>query len=69
MYLNNLKDQFAVLPVKNPHAKDISTLQAVEDALRMRAAYSIYVSVIKGIVKDKENYKGRTLFNEIYQQD
>jgi hypothetical protein len=69
MYLNNLKDQFATLPVKNPYTSDISTLQAVEDALRVRAAYSIYVSVIQGIVKAKDTIKGRTLFNEVYQQE
>ena len=69
MYLNNLKDQFGTLPVKNPFASDITTLQAVEDALRVRAAYSIYVSVIQGIVKAKDTIKSRTLFNEVYQQE
>ena len=69
MYLNNLKDQFASLPVKNQYASDITTLKAVEDALRVRAAYSIYVSVVQGIVKAKDTIKGRTLFNEVYHQD
>lgn len=69
MYLNNLRGQFVSLPTKNPHASDITTLQAVEDALRVRAAYSIYVSVLQGIAKAKDTIKGRTLFNEVYQQD
>jgi len=69
VYLNNLKDQFASLPAKNPYASDITTLKAVEDALRVRAAYSIFVSVVQGIVKAKDTIKGRTLFNEVYQQD
>ena len=41
----------------------------MEDALRVRAAYSIYVSVVQGIVKAKDTIKSRTLFNEVYQQD
>lgn len=68
-YLNNLRSQFSSLPVKNAHSKDITTLGAVEDALRVRAAYSIYVSVLQGIAKHKETIKGKTLYNEIYQQD
>jgi hypothetical protein len=41
----------------------------VEDALRVRAAYQVYISVVNGIAKDKEIIKSRTLYNEVYQQD
>jgi hypothetical protein len=35
----------------------------------VRAAYSIFNSVINGIKKDKPTTNSKTLFNEIYQQD
>lgn len=68
-YLNNLPSQFAALPVKNPFIANINSLEAVENALRVRAAYAIFTSVVKGISKDKPSIKPRILFNEIYQQD
>ena len=48
---------------------DISTLASVENALRIRAAYSVYSSVNLGVVRDKAKYTSRQLFNEQYQQD
>lgn len=45
------------------------TLDAIEDALRVRAAYQVYCSVIQGIKKDKAHFKTKTLYNEVYQQD
>lgn len=41
----------------------------MEDALRVRAAYSIYHSVVKGMMVDKAKYQSRALYNEVYQQD
>ena len=41
----------------------------MESALRVRAAYSIYQSVVLGVMKDKAKYQSRALFNEVYQQD
>lgn len=68
-YLNDLPSQFASLPVKNAYSSDLCSIAAVEDALKIRAAYAIYTSIIKGIVKDKPNFKAKILFNEIYQID
>ena len=68
-YMNNLPAQFASLPAKNPFSSNVGTLEAVEDALRVRAAYAIYTSVVQGIAKDKATVKPRTLYNEMYQQD
>ena len=67
--MNDLRSQFSTLPLKNAHSSDITTLAAVEDALRVRAAYSIYVSVLQGIAKHKDSVKGKILYNEMYQQE
>jgi len=67
--MNDLPAQFASLPVKNPFAGQQVSLDAVESALRVRAAYSIFQSVVQGVMKDKANYQSRVLFNEVYQQD
>ena len=67
-YLNNLPGQFDTLPVKNSH-KNIVTLAAVEEALRVRAAYSVYRSVLLGMAKAKGTVSSKEIFNEIYQQD
>lgn len=69
--MNNLPQQFEVLPVRNPHAADVTAVQAIEDALRVRAAYAIYKTVIHGIAKDKvaNVVSTKQIFNEIYQQD
>lgn len=64
----DLAKQFQTLPVKNSFGK-IDSLEALEDALRIRAAYAIYNSVLKGVAKDKESIKSRSLYNEVYQQD
>lgn len=68
-YMNDIPAQFEKLPVSNAFAKDITSLQALEDALRVRAAYAIYNSVVKGIAKDRENIKSKILMNEMYQID
>jgi acyl-CoA oxidase len=68
-YLNDLPKQFEVLPVANGGHKNLRTLVAVEEALRVRAAYSVYRSVIQGMAKDKGAFTARQLNNEVYQQD
>ena len=67
-YLNGLDSQFTTLPIKNTHS-DFSTLDSVEDALRVRAAYAIYLGVIQGIKKQKDTLGSKALYNEVFYQD
>jgi hypothetical protein len=64
-YLNDLEQQFASMPYKNTFGGNL-TLDAVEDALRVRAAYQVYCSVVKGLKKDKAHFKSKVLLNEVY---
>ena len=66
--MNDLDGQFATLPVASS-TKNIGTLDGVEEALRIRAAFSIYQSVTLGITKDKATTPYKKLLNEIYQQE
>ena len=49
-YLNNLSEQFKTLPVKKEF-KDLSTLKAIEDALRVRSAFFIHSAINQGLVQ------------------
>eukprot|EP00347_Sterkiella_histriomuscorum_P017806 403347919 len=68
VYLNNLKDQFKQLPVINAF-NDLSTLKAVEDALRVRSAYYIHQAINLGLVQHKGKEKKTILLHEVYQVD
>lgn len=68
-YLNDLEAQFASLPVPNKHS-DLSTLDAVGDALRVRAAYLIYRQLLRGFaVAREQGVPTKELLHEMYQQD
>lgn len=67
-YLVDLPKQFGALPVQNTFDR-IDSLEAVQDALRVRAAYFVYTSVVNGIAKEKGKVNAKTLYNEMYQQD
>ena len=66
-YLNDLPGQFGSGSVKR--GGPVDNLAGVAEALRVRAAYAVFTSVVLGIMKDKAAYSSRQLFNEVYQQD
>jgi acyl-CoA oxidase len=65
-YLVDLGKQFANMPIVNKYDR-IDSLDAVEDALRVRAAYFVYTSVLRGVAQQKEaGVSSKKLFNELY---
>jgi hypothetical protein len=51
--------------INNKFASDPTSLDAIEDALRSRAAYAIYKVVVEGFAHLKDKVKSRTLYNEV----
>lgn len=49
--------------------KDVSTLKAIEDALRVRSAYYIYQAITQGVAQQKGKLSKAAIMNEVYQVD
>ena len=55
--------------INNKFASDPTSIDAIEDALRQRAAFGIYKVVVEGFAGLKDKVKARTLYNEVLQVD
>ncbi|CDW76918.1 acyl-coenzyme a oxidase [Stylonychia lemnae] len=67
-YLNDLPQQFLNLPVINKH-QDLSKLESVLDALRVRSAFFIHKTINDGMKIQKSKMSKAKLINEVFQQD
>lgn len=63
--MNNLEEQFRTLPLKRA-SEDMSSLENIEASLRMRAAYAIYNTVVRNMMKRKDEFSLKAMNNEIF---